>query len=268
MRTPAGYTRRCTSNGGALSEQIAVQVLTAGQLAFGVVGLRGAFAVLSGTLEERGVSAASWGGAAILAGCASLVLFPAAALFGNPATQETLESTGQLLLRISFASLALFVRTLFRPRGSLGWVLVAVCVGGLVASLVAELASQQPGAYDPTLTSAWISQASFAAPLAWAAWETGREAIRMWRRVRIGLTDPLTASGTSLWAFATATLVAICVLANACGWALENDAPNAFAWLTLLRGLLYFPLCAAVWLGLFPPRWFRERLAASPAPQA
>ena len=74
--------------------------------------------------------------------------------------------------------------------------------------------------------------------------------------------EPVASDQSVKRAAVSGSLVVICGLAIACGWALAHGATTALAVLTVVRGSLYVPLCVAVWLGFFPPAWYRQRAAA------
>ncbi len=222
-------------------------MLAAGKLVFAVMGVAVGFR-LAGTMREQG----AWGLhtvalAAICVGGIGLLLMPLADIVGSFAILVAAEAG----IRIGMLLLCVFIAGTFRPT-PIGWLGAALAGLFLVASIVWDLRSQTLGvAYDYSLASSNANQLSIAVPFAWATVES----LLLWRsarrRLELGLATPALVRGYGLWAITTACFVGICVLAiagglfAAAGLTLGADLAHA------MRGVLYFVLTAAIWLGLF-----------------
>jgi hypothetical protein len=234
-------------------------MLLAGKLAFGAAGIVAGGHVLriarrSGELGPHAVAAL-----AIAAGSLGLVLFPLAPAMPGSAAPEVVAGAGEILVRLAFALLAVFVWRVFRP-GSRTAALAAAAYALLLLSTFAWDLRAQPSlaVYDATLPSAWAAQLSFAVVFAWSCAEAALEWRRARRRLALGLGDRLVAQRFGLWVVATAALAGVCLLGNAVGFAQSHELPDLEGTLTFVRGLLYLPAVVAVWLGMFQPRWYRR----------
>jgi hypothetical protein len=169
------------------------------------------------------------------------------------------------LIRVSFALLAVFVWSVFRPASRAAALGVAAYAALLLASFAWELRAQPALArYDATLPSAWAAQFCFALVFAWSCAEAALEWRRARRRVALGLGDRLVAQRFGFWVLATAALAGVCLLANAVAFAHGRGLAELEGSLTFARGLLYFPAVVAIWLGIFQPRWLS---GGAPAPR-
>jgi len=244
-----------------LDPSLGAATLLVGKLAFGAAGIVAGGHVLrtarrSGELGPHAVAAA-----AIAAGSLGLVLFPLARAMPGSVAPEVLGGAGEILMRLAFALLAVFVWRVFRP-GSRTAALAAAAYGVLLLATFAWDLRAQPSLafYDPTLPSAWAAQLSFAVVFAWSCTEAAGEWRRARRRVALGLGDRLVAHRFGLWVVATGALAGVCLLGNAVGFAQSRELPDLEGSLMFVRGLLYLPAVTAVWLGIFQPRWYRRAL--------
>ncbi|HEY8494582.1 MAG TPA: hypothetical protein VIN04_11860 [Myxococcota bacterium] len=88
------------------------------------------------------------------------------------------------------------------------------------------------------------------------------EALTLWsvlrRRARLGLADPLVVNRTGQWGVASLA-VALMVAITVASRLLHGVYPPA--WVSAAGSGLCLVAALAIWLGFFPPRAFRERLA-------
>lgn len=246
-----------------MDPSLAATTLLGGKLAFGAAGIASGFQVLRLARQQGGLGPHALAAAAIASGSLGLVLFPLAPLVPGKAGPEVVGGAGELFLRVAFALLAVFVWRVFRPTSRVAAGAVAGYLAFHLAVFTWDLREQPSLAhYDAKLASAWVSQLSFSLVFGWSCVESLLEWRRARRRVLMGLATPEVAHRFVLWAIATAALVGVCMLGNAVGFAEQQALPALHAWLTFLRGLLYLPAVVAVWVGFFPPRWYRRALAA------
>jgi len=247
----------------------AESVLLGGKLLFALAGLAAGTHVLRLARSERGLGRHTLAAAAIAVGSVGLVLFPLARMAAGAIASRAIFVAAELCLRGGLAFLALFVWKAFRPESRAARAGTLACIGGLFATFAWEISAQHSaGEYDASLPSAWAAQLSFAIPFGWSCLESTLEWQRARRRMALGLSDRATANRFALWSLATGALVGICLLANAVGWSQSHGQAEAAEALTALRGILYLPAVAAVWVGIFTPRWYQRRLAAAEASRA
>lgn len=103
------------------------------------------------------------------------------------------------------------------------------------------------------------------ASLLWAALESSRFALRLRRRVALGLADPLVADRVKLWTFAIAS-AQLLNLASLVAVALGGDLAT-WRYGGALIGPLGLFAAASMWLAFLPPDWYRRHVAAR-APSA
>lgn len=94
----------------------------------------------------------------------------------------------------------------------------------------------------------------------WAAAEAFGTAHTLHRRARLGLADPVVAHRMAQWGVSSSMVVAITVSTFAARLVYGPVMPP---WVGALNALLGLVAAAAIWLGFFPPRAVRARLAAA-----
>lgn len=162
--------------------------------------------------------------------------------------------------------------------------LVCTCLGAL-AHAVGVASIFRPGARWTTpaiaavalwVAGAWITgvvggperagHAFWAAVLGvlplyvWAASEAFVVAHTLHRRARLGLADPVVAHRMAQWGVASSVVVAITLSSFAARLVYGPVMPP---WVGTMNALLGLVAAAAIWLGFFPPRAVRARLAAA-----
>jgi hypothetical protein len=244
-----------------MDPSLGAATLLIGKLAFGAAGIAAGGHVLA--LARRGGESGphAVAAAAIAAGSLGLVLFPLAPALPGPALPEVAGGAAEILLRVSFALLAVFVWRVFRPGSRAAASAAAGYALLLLGVFTWDLRAQPSLAlYDATLPSAWAAQLSFALVFGWSCGEAALEWRRARRRLALGLAERIVANRYGLWVVATGALAGVCLLGNAVGFAQARDLRQLEGGLTFVRGLLYLPAVVAVWLGIFQPRWYRRAL--------
>ncbi|MCG8588753.1 MAG: hypothetical protein MJE66_05630 [Proteobacteria bacterium] len=232
--------------------EIASWIQVLGTLTFGAVGAAAGFRLVvmaraSGAFGVHGLAAA-----VICIGGASLLLIPFGKALGETAFGIPVTLAGECLMRVAMVGLAVFVWRVFRPASLLGLAGALTCAALVGTSFAWELVAQSSFVrYDPSLPSAFGTQAAFAVPFAWSAFETGSHWLGSRRRAALGLGDAATTERFLLWALATTAFIGVCALAVAIPVLAGRGAPNAAALATAGRGALYLAISWCVWRGLF-----------------
>jgi len=252
-----------------LDPSLGAAVLAFGKLAFAAAGLAAGAHVLRAARGSADLGVHALAAVAIASGSLALFLFPLARALPGATAPEVVSGAGEVAIRLAFALLAVFVWRVFRPE-SRAAALAVVGYGVLLLATFAWDLRAQPSLafYDATLASAWAAQLSFTLLFAWSCADATLEWRRARRRVALGLGDRIVAHRFALWAIATGALAWAALLANAVAFARTRGLPAVEGTLLLVRGLLYLPAVAAVWLGIFQPSWYRRALGdrlASPA---
>jgi hypothetical protein len=242
-------------------------VLSLGKLSFVLAGLAASITLLrtapSGAHRWPHVLAA----AAILVGGFGLMLYPLARTLPDSLGGHLLWITGEIFMRTGIALLGVFLWRVFRPRSGMALAGALGCAALLIATFVWDLIAQpQWWSYDAACASAYMAQLAFALPFVWSAVETALEWRRSRKRVALGLADREVSHRFLLWCLATSAFVAICLLYNVIAWFGANGQLELAALARFVRGLLYFVIVGALWLGLTPPAFYRRRLVANPPP--
>lgn len=162
--------------------------------------------------------------------------------------------------------------------------LACTCLGGL-AHAVGVASIFRPGARWTTpvigAVALWVAgaciagvlggperagQAFWAAVLGilplyvWAAGEAFTLAHTLHRRARLGLADPVVAHRMAQWGLSSSMVVAITASTFVARLVYGPVMPP---WVGAMNALLGLVAAAAIWLGFFPPRVVRARLAAA-----
>lgn len=157
--------------------------------------------------------------------------------------------TGALLLALGTAHI-------FRPgeaRARAGVAAIAV-----VLAVSDALRLRDPGAIPPGALVFWTATLGSAAAYGWSAFEAGRYALLLRRRLRLGIADPAVARRIGLWAAACAAALAMHGISIANRFAVaEGTHPVLLA----ASSGLGLGAASCLWLAFFPPRRARAALA-------
>ena len=187
----------------------------------------------------------------------------------SPQLAPLLVAGAQALVAVAFCGLYLFAWRTFGP--DCGW-RRSLALAGVGACLATWLGIGWFEGFAPRGGGATLTMAATrAAGVVWAFVETSAYALRMRRRTRIGLADPVVANRFALWAVWMGMLLLGMGLTMAVRWMqIEHTAgrpvmaPGAIVALTRV-GFAGFGLVAAtaMWLSFFPPlryqSWLRAR---------
>ena len=248
-------------------EALSNGVLSLGKLLFVVGGLAASIAVL----RAAPPGARRWphliAAAAIVIGGIGLGLYPIALRLPDSLAGHSLWIAGEILMRTGIALLGVFLWRVFRPESKAALAGAVACAALMFATLAWDLAAQARWwLYDAACASAYAAPLAFAVPFVWSAIETALEWRRSRRRVALGLADRQVSQRLLLWCVATSAFVAICLLHSVIAWLGANAQVELAAAARIVRGLLYFVVVGALWLGLIAPAFQRRRLAANSPP--
>jgi hypothetical protein len=181
----------------------------------------------------------------------------------SDATRMALGNVASVGMHVGVSCIAVFTWRVFRPADAVGRLVAAALAAGLLASLVTEIALQQPTRV-PSGPQLAFGLGARAAVYLWAAFECGRYWLRLRRQVRLGIGDPLVAGQMLCWVIGSFSI--------AVGWlrmiVLTLFAPEHLESVGSVFTTAAVLVCAgAYWLAFFPPGWFRRWLAAG-APEA
>ena len=176
---------------------------------------------------------------------------------------------GAIGLAISVSSCALlaFVRTVFRREARWAtWLAYGLGAALSVVYIVPHLLG------EPTLAIRLAWSALRATALLWAVIECARFHVRMRRRVRLGLADPIVANRFLLWAFWTGGTAALPISGlglRLMAWAgLVQDytvTREATFGAFVYAAVIFFSLATAaisLWLSFYPPAFYKRWIAS------
>lgn len=109
----------------------------------------------------------------------------------------------------------------------------------------------------------WLAMTGAAASFLWSASECFRLHVLLRKRVRFGLSSPLIADRALLWTVAFGAVVLMIGSAIVSRVVLGADA-TAPDWVPTLRSVFGLVCAAAIWLGFFPPAFYRRRFEGEP----
>ncbi len=95
---------------------------------------------------------------------------------------------------------------------------------------------------------------------AWGAFEALSLGRILGRRARLGLADPLVVGRAMHWGYSSASVV-LSIWVGFAGRLLYGPLPEP--WVSTVASSLLMIGAASIWLGFFPPSWYRDRLARS-----
>ena len=218
----------------------------------------------SGETPERWL-----GGAFASAGASAWLLPLAASGLLDPELSRRLALAAQAGMTAAIACFVLFAWRVFRPgsRGARALACALLAVNALAAAAV--VAGGTPVPVGPVGLVVVLARAS---ALLWLFAESTLHAVRMRRRLHLGLADPIVANRFLLWSIWTGALalIPLFVLAMRALGGLEPAVPGAplpgavRAVLAVL-GSGGAAAAVAVWLAFFPPAAYRRWLVARAA---
>jgi len=166
---------------------------------------------------------------------------------------------GRVAINFGTVALALFIRTVFRPRERWAkYFVLAIAVGLLGGVAGSGWVGDWLG--DRTFDNVWYWPELVAniAPSAWMAIEGMISYQGAKRRQRLGLCDPLDCNRFLLWSLAGAAWTALELSSFA--QELELNLKGSWSFVTdLAVGLCEFVPVVLVWLAFFPPARYRQR---------
>ena len=240
---------------------LAGHILIAGKAAFAAVALVAGSRLTALARKEGGLGPSGLAAGMIFVGGAGLLAITVGEHLGRTSLATVVAVGGEVAMRTGIGGLLVFVPWVFHPGRPWARVAAAGGISLLAASLAWDYASQTHWSlYDTSLPSYAASQLAIAVPFTWAMAETGIQWRRSRRQLRLGIGDPVISNRFQLWAAACGCFTAICGFGVLAGWSrgAGHDAVSALA--TATRGLLYFPIVVAVWLGMFAPAAWERRL--------
>jgi len=205
----------------------------------------------------------------LLAGSVGYALLLAAeSLRLLPAPQDGWASfAGVASISAGAGCVALFSRRVFRRRAPGAGAALVLLAGWLALgvwgswALHVERAGDGPGVW----LGRWAPNLGLLAAYAWAGFEPFVYRVRLRRRARLGIGDPLVANRLLLWSGGTLAIASITLLHLAAQLAGHYELPPA---LVGPVSLLALAAAATQWLAFLPPRWYLRRLErAAPAPR-
>ncbi len=186
-----------------------------------------------------------------------LILLAAAAGANDPQAPSLLAGLSAIAVGGGAAAKAIFNWKIYHPRSRL---VAAVALGSIVGLVVAIAGDARTTGFAPSawMQPGWIlvRQGIQIAILLWGSGEALRWWLRMRRRLRLGIADPLVASRFLLWAIGagmagTGSLVGMIV-------GLAYGQPmNELPLLTLVLSLFGLVSAIAIWLAFAAPEWWK-----------
>lgn len=174
----------------------------------------------------------------------------------------------ELLTQVGIVCLYAFTQQVFRPGVrwarwliALAAVAMPVCLAGSTLGLTAA----PPAMLSVKATGAWLvlCQLGYLGAFVWSAIEGLVHHRTARRRTAIGLLDPVVANRFLLFAIYGLSGTAIAV-ANIAGVVLERDIVTSLV-VVVPSAIFSVAASIAMFLAIFPPGWFVERLRASRA---
>jgi hypothetical protein len=184
----------------------------------------------------------------------------------DPAQVGALLMLGKSIGVVGLACSILFIYWVFRRNERLALVPVVAVIATAVFALAGLIAV---GDLTTGVTPApwfWIELAARAATPCWLGLEAGRYYVRMRRRTRIGLADPVVTNRFLLWTFA-AFFGFLMIWTSIPPAVLGNLHPLSHVALASV-GLFGAASATCHWLAFFPPEAYQRRLRARAAAQA
>jgi hypothetical protein len=178
---------------------------------------------------------------------------------------RTLQGCGQLLHDAGVTMIVIFVVSTFRPRELWAKALAALLIGALwVGTLGWELSN---GFHFVGRGNGfwWLEYATIWSYPLWMMIESYRYYALMRRRQALGLAEPIVTNRFLLWGSASLG-TALATWTSSIGFFLPQEPGVIAAWAPVIQiGTATFGVAtvALYYLTFFPPRWYRERIAAT-----
>lgn len=227
-----------------------------------VVGVR----LLALARRTRKLPETAFGVACVLLGGVGYPLSIAAraGLVESPQLAGLLLAAGLLAQNAGCAALYVFLWRVFRPGEAWGLALVGVAIGTLAWSVPGEfLTDGFWGGIDGGFFY-WAGLLGRIGAFLWASIESLLYHVRMRRRQKLGLADPVVTDRFRLWAIASmAVLIAFAVFSAARLLAID---PTTSAWVMAATSLGGLVAGVSLWLAFLPPRRYLERVARRSPP--
>ena len=192
----------------------------------------------------------------------ALHIFPMA-LGLDVAVASTAAAVGIACMVVGWSATWVFTWRVFRPESRTALVVSLVAIATLLVSGAIQsvrIASEDQlrlASSDPTWTAIRLCALSV---YVWCGVESTRYWSMLKKRVRLGLADPVVANRFLLWAvvmgvsFANVVVPALAALVGA-----PDESPAMRLWIAVTG----FVCTVALYLAFFPPRAYRERIAAA-----
>ncbi len=184
----------------------------------------------------------------------------------QPAQVGTLLMLGKLFGIAGLACSVFFIAWVFRRHER--WA-IAPATAVIAASLVAFGGMAAAGTFSSGVSSApwfWIEFAARLGSPCWLGLEAGRYYLRMKRRMRLGLADPVVTDRFLLWTFA-ASFSFLMLTTSISPVLLGRTHPVAMAAL-LVFSFTGAAAAASYWLAFFPPEAYRRLVRARATAEA
>jgi hypothetical protein len=184
----------------------------------------------------------------------------------EPAQIGALAMVGKLFAAAGLACSILFIGWVFRRHER--WAIVPT-TAVIAAAAVAFAGMAATGTFSSGVSSApwfWIEFAARLGSPCWLGLEAGRYYLRMKRRMRLGLADPVVTNRFLLWT--SAAFFSFLMLSTSIApVVLGRSHPVAIAALVVFS-LSGAAAAASYWLAFFPPEAYRRRVRARAAAEA
>jgi hypothetical protein len=234
-----------------------------GKAVFGLAGLVLGIHLITSSRGEARRSPQALAAAMIFVGGIGLIAIPIGRAMGDTVTGTALILGGELLERAGVIGLCVFLCWVFRPASRAARGLTLLCAVLLLASLWWDAASQQSwSSYDEGLPSALAVQLALSLPFLWSTCDTTAHWRRTRRRLALDLAEPMVCHRFLLWALGSFYFVSICWLACLAGWAIGTGHSTVAAVASSMRGILFLAIAAGIWLVMFTPGFYAERVNA------
>ncbi len=184
----------------------------------------------------------------------------------QPAQVGTLLMFGKLFGVAGLTCSILFIGWVFRRHER--WAVVPAA-GVIALAFVGFAGMAAAGTFSSGVNAApwyWLELAARVGSPIWLGLEAGRYYLRMKRRTRLGLADPVVTDRFLLWTFA-ASFGFVLIATSIPPLVLERAHPVTMAALVVF-GFAGAAATVCYWLAFFPPEAYRRRIRARAAAQA